>query len=918
MSSADDQATTPLLKQYYETKAKAGDAILFFRMGDFYEFFGDDAVTAARLLEINLTSRDKNKPNPLPMAGVPYHAAQSYIQRLLKAGYKVAIAEQTSMPQKVAGAKAEIATREIVRTFTPAVQFEQESAEATYLATLIKNASTFKAADSWSACLLDPSTGDLLTSTELGVAQIVDLFESFPIKHLLCIEHNSHLPEGLTEELKAREGFLFESLPSNAISLDRARQVLTQAYQILSLENHFESNELVLSSAILVQYVTKTQGPQALAHLRFPRPLIRSDRMVLGPRTAAHLDLFATSEQTPNLFQFLNKTQTALGARELRRWIAEPLLDLGAIHSRQESLKAIGKSRTLRDSLAKHLSQIYDLERICGRVNAKLANPRDTLALARSLHAIESIDSYLIPLQSPDLEPTLAKLKETTERTKALSDEILRTQKDDAPLISREGQIFSSGTHPELDRLIDLSQNGERWLIDLEQKERARTGIGSLKVKYNRVFGYFIEVTQTHLKQVPADYQRKQTTVGGERFFTTELKQFEEEILTASSRQKSLEQELFEKLIERIQAATPEVMKLAKIVAELDTVTALAAFVGLPGWSFPEISKIVETPTPTAGPSLLIEKGRHPLVDEAMRGRFVANSLSLANPESLMIITGPNMGGKSTVMRQTALIVILGQMGALIPAKAASWTLVTSLFTRIGAHDSISKGQSTFMVEMAELAHILHQADKNSLIILDEIGRGTSTYDGMSVAWATLEWIAHHISARTLFATHYHELTVLDKDLPQLTNSHMAVEGTRESKSTDLRFLYELRKGPASESFGIQVARLAGLPAPVIERAWSVLEKLEENSQAVHDQAATRNPLQLSFFEFLEKPGTPITQEAKEVTKEIVREVVKEIVVPHPMLTEITELNLNEMSPIQALNELARIQSSLSKKSTAN
>ncbi len=850
---------TPLMKQYWELKAQAPEALLFFRMGDFYELFGEDAVVASQLLEITLTSRDKNKPNPMPMAGVPHHSVQGYIQRLLKAGKKIAIGEQMEDPETKGAGK--IVRREIVRILTPAVQFDSDSSDAAYLAVLTPQG------NQWVLGCLDASTGETLVSGPLDFEVLLNEFRRLPIRHYLNL-----CPELDLLNLSLSENTLVETLPKNYLSLDRAQAVLKKHYQLESLQAFIPSDAGVLAIGSLVTYVLRTQQKESLAHLRLPEPLQRPKSLILGPNTSEHLDL-------PDLFTLINQTKSALGARQLKRWMAAPLKVSTEICTRQKAVQELAAQTTFtREKITSQLSQIYDLERICGRINTRLANPRDTLALGQSLLSLPHLYRTLETYTAEAWVRMREKLTLLTETLSPLAEKITRIQKEDAPLVSREGGIFKAETHPDLSRLISLSENGQRWLVELETRERESTGITSLKVRYNRVFGYYIEITQAHLKNVPSHYQRKQTMVGAERFFTEELKKFEEEILTASIKQKSYEQDLFNQLLDEIQSHTSAIMEAARVFGEIDALSALACLAGQPGWNFPEINDTLE---------MSIERGRHPVVDRAKPGHFVPNHLHLSPQSRLtLVITGPNMGGKSTVMRQTALIVILGQMGAPVPAQSARWGVVSSLYTRIGAQDAIARGQSTFMVEMSELAHILHQADAHSLIILDEIGRGTSTYDGISVAWATLEWICTQIRARTLFATHYHELIQLASTLPLLANAHMAVESSKKSNRNSLRFLYELREGPTNESFGIHVAQLAGLPKPVIQRAWSVLEDLEKAG------AHPATPPQLSLF----SPPAPETPEENEP------------ILPHPVLKALDEMDVNEMTPVQALNFVVQLQ----------
>lgn len=864
---------TPLMKQYWDLKAQAGDALLLFRMGDFYELFGSDAVEAASILEITLTSRDKNKANPTPMAGVPHHSAQGYIQRLLKAGKKVAIGEQMEDPSKVSGKT--IVRREIVRTFTPGIQFDSEGAESHYLALLLQiptpsrkpsTSASIASQRKWILACLDASTGEALISEPLDTPDLCNELGSLSIAHLLYFLESSSC-----EALKLPGLKLTEELPPNYLSVKQALELLKRHYAVEHLGAFLENDAQAHALGVLLTYTLRSQRVERLAHLQSPAPLRRPKTMILGPRTPQHLDLISTAENTPNLYDLINRTRSAMGARQLKRWLLAPLKSTSEIHRRQEAIKSLATSGV--EKLSAELGKVYDLERISGRINTQLANPRDTLCLGRSLITLNDLVAHLQSFQSPLLREIRTQLSTLAQGLTPLAEDILRTQRDDAPLVARDGSIFNAGKNAELDRLLSLTENGQRWLIELETREREMTGIPTLKVRYNRVFGYYIEVTQAHLKNVPAHYQRKQTTVGAERFFTEELKKFEDEIVHASTRQKALELQLFEELIKTLQEQTVQIMEAASALGRLDALLSLSGLGNESGWTFPVIDDSLR---------LEIQAGRHPLVDTS--GSFVPNDLNLCPETRLtLMITGPNMGGKSTIMRQTALIVILGQMGAPVPATSARWGVVSSVYTRIGAQDAIARGQSTFMVEMSELAHILHHADENSLIILDEIGRGTSTYDGISVAWSTLEWICRKIGARTLFATHYHELTQLAGQLPLLANAHMGVEGARSA----LRFLYQLQDGPTNDSFGIHVAQIAGLPKGVIDRAWKVLHELEEHSAAKNSCDAKQLSL-LTWAEPVESKTTVST--------------------PHPVLTELQTINVNEMTPMQALSFLARLQ----------
>jgi DNA mismatch repair protein MutS len=870
MENLKDDAT-PLMKQYWELKAQVQNALLFFRMGDFYELFGPDAVTASELLGITLTSRDKNKPNPLPMAGVPHHSVQGYIQKLLRAGKKIAIGEQVEDPETVKQGK--IVRREIVRILTPGVQFDAEGSEANYLACLLPH----DQGNSWVLTCLEVSTGEALVSQPTSLASLTHEFQRLPIRHFLRLHTDLN-----SQQLSQSETLLVEDLPKNYLSLERAQSLLKAHYEIENLETFLGSNTGALGLGILLTYTLRTQQQERLAHLQLPTPLQQPKTLILGPNTAQHLEL-------GDLFPLIHFTRCTLGARQLKRWMMAPLKSSLDIAQRQKAVAELAQKKSSHpEKITQNLAKIYDLERICGRINTRLANPRDTLALGQSLEGLKELPSLLTLCESEILILIRERVLHLCEKLTPLAEKITQMQREEAPISSKDGGIFSKGTTPELDRLISLTEDGQRWLVDLELRERELTGISSLKVRYNRVFGYYIEITQAHLKNVPPHYQRKQTMVGAERFFTEELKKFEEEILTASSRQKSMEQELFAQLILEIQKDTSAIMEAARIFGELDALGSLAQLTRLPGWCLPTIDDSLD---------LEIIGGRHPVVDQAKKGHFVPNDLQLSpQTRRTLLITGPNMGGKSTVMRQTGLILILGQMGAPVPAEKARWGVFSSLYTRIGAQDAIAKGQSTFMVEMSELAHILHYADERSLIILDEIGRGTSTYDGMSVAWATLEWICNQIKARTLFATHYHELIRLAESLPSLANAHMAVENDRTVSAHPLRFLYQLKEGPTNESFGIHVAQIAGVPKAIIERAWAILSDLEAGESADDSHVDTRVD-QLSLF----APPQP----------KVVQAPQPPVIEKNPVLVELESMNLNEMTPIQSLTVLERLKKSL-------
>ncbi|MBI3535208.1 MAG: DNA mismatch repair protein MutS, partial [Deltaproteobacteria bacterium] len=673
---------TPLMKQYWELKKQACDALLLFRMGDFYELFGDDAIEASKILEITLTSRNKNQENPTPMAGVPHHSVQGYIQKLLNYGKKVAIAEQME-----AAKTAVLVKREITRFFTPAVQFEEEGIKTSYLATAVFT----NESDMWVLACMDPSTGETLVSDPITKDDLNLEIQNLPIKHFIKLENFSgqkNLPESEgfsarmaekgfsgqknlpeSEGFSARmaekgfsgqknlpesEGFsgqnktefslpkncLHETLPPNYLTQSQASELLKTNYQIENLSLFFPSDTSCFALGVLLAYVLRTQKKEKLTHLRFPVPLHEPKSLILGPKTVQHLDLFPQDSNPLSLFTMINRTKSSLGSRQLRRWLLQPLNEVTEIQKRQKAVQELAETHAAITQFSEIFSQVYDLERISARINTRLASPRDTLAVGKTLSLIPKILNLMTSFQSYSLNEHKAQLQSHEKALETLYFEILKIQKEEAPITAKEGGIFKKNTHIELDRLIELTEEGQNWLIKLEKEEREKTGIPSLKVKYNRVFGYYIEVTQTHLKNVPAHYQRKQTMVSAERFFTEELKNFEGEILTASTRQKLLEEELFIELLQKIENQIPCIMQVAQVFGTLDALISVAQLTKQPGWVFPEIDNSFD---------LDIEKGRHPLVDHALKGAFVPNSTKLFLQTNLaLIITGPNMGGKST------------------------------------------------------------------------------------------------------------------------------------------------------------------------------------------------------------------------------------------------------------------------------
>ncbi len=865
---------TPLMKQFAKLKEQAGNALLFFRMGDFYELFGSDAVEAAPILGVTLTSRDKKAENPIPMAGVPFHSSVGYIQKLLNAGKKVAIAEQFETEESENGKG--IVDRRIIRTFSPAVQFELDDrtghgSQARYLATLAPHDSK-----TYILALLDPATGWVRISEPLIAKDLL----AEPALTQIChfVNFSTKTPVEILDYFQNRDDVLVEEIPHNWVSDSEVKPFLQKQYSKMALSHLLDHQASQKGLALLIQYVLKTQCIETIPHLHEPRALQETDRLSVGPQTHAHLD-------TSDLFDYINKTATSMGARHLHGLLYAPFKTVTAIETQQAAVRELALQSLESAQIHSNLKEVYDLDRILGRVATRLANPRDTYALAMSLKNAFLFEDQFARLQSTKLKSLAGALTTAKTSLSELAEKILRIQKAEAPVHTRDGGIFELGTDPELDKWIKLTTEGERFVVELEQRERQASGISSLKVKYNRVFGYFIEISTANLKNAPAHYQRKQTMVGGERFFTEELKKFEEEILSASQKQKSLEAEIFQNLIDELVAKASALKDLSETLGEIDALISVSMLARRGSWSFPVIDESLD---------LELKDSRHPLVDEALHGKFVANHVLLTPEARTLIITGPNMGGKSTLMRQVAQTLLLGQIGAPVPASAARWGIFHSLYTRIGAHDAIAKGQSTFMVEMTELAHILSHADSRSFVVLDEVGRGTSTYDGMSVASSSLEYLHLNSNARIVFATHYHELTDLEKKLPGVRNTYMKVLDEKGK----LTFLYELAYGRSSKSFGIQVAELAGLPKPVIKKAWTILHALEAGVHGTGsiDGGSEVDSSQMSLF----SAAQPIEETPAQAAMPQAED---------PLRTEIRGLNIDSLRPIDALNLLNELKS---------
>lgn len=788
--------TTPMFEQYHRLKAAHPEALLFFRMGDFYELFFDDAREAAQLLELTLTARNKKDPEPIPMAGVPHHAAASYIQRLVEQGRRVAIAEQVEDPALAKG----LVKREVTRVVTPGIAFDSRMLDQrtpNYLGALSRHADRFGVA------VLDCSTGDFLgtevTTLEAAVSELARLEP----REIL-------LQDGVSAATLKRwmKGVVLSPAVLGSFEDGAARGLLIQR----GLEVP-QGGALTRAAGAALAYGLEMTGG-GLPNVRELRTWSTHGFMVLDETTRRNLELVRTQrtlKRKGSLLHLLDRTCTAMGSRRLREWLGFPLLDLALIESRQRAVHALVEEIDIREQLEWALRQVSDIERIASRVAQGTAHARDLASLGATLDALPDLVGYcsdILPLRT--LLPG--------DLAQDLKVDIQSWLVEEPPIALTEGGLIREGAHAELDELIQLSVDGVGVLNELEQRERESSGIPTVKLRRNKVFGYFLEVTRAHLHKVPDRWIRKQTLTNSERFITPELKELEDRVLGADERRKKLELQLFDALRTRLAAHSTRLAHLARRLAEIDVVRALADVSADLGWCRPEVHD---------GREIEIRGGRHPVVEAMLEEeRFVPNDLVFTDSSELIVLTGPNMAGKSTVMRQVALIVLLAQMGSFVPADSARIGRVDRIFTRVGASDDLGQGQSTFMVEMAETATILHEATDRSLVLLDEIGRGTSTFDGLSIAWAVAEDLADRCRARTLFATHYHELCDLADTRENVINLSIAVS----EQGDEVVFLRRLKSGGASRSYGIQCARIAGLPQPVVKRARSLLKRFEKHA----------------------------------------------------------------------------------------
>jgi len=791
---------TPLMKQYFNIKEKYKDAIVFFRLGDFYEMFGKDAEKASKILQIALTTRDKSKDNPIPMCGVPYFASETYITKLVKAGYKVAVCEQMEDPKDAKG----IVERDIVRVITPGTHIPDNPKENAYIVSI------FPFAGIHGIAIADISTGEFfLYETNKDIQDELYRFEPREIL----------IPQSLSEDLYYKErlnSFFITFYEDWYFDYSEAYKLLLKHLHVSSLEGFGcdNMNAAICSAGALVSYIEETQ--KDTFRLKKIHPLRQENFMFLDATTQRNLELThnlrdGSSDNT--LLWVLDETLTPMGGRFLRTSVLKPLLDIRKIRERQDAVEYLYEDFEKLENLRTSLRKIQDIERLSSKIDSGTANARDLIALKNSISYLPKIKNLLISTRNPYLKSLAEEISELTSIKELIEKSIIETP----PSTLKEGGIIKNGFNNEIDDLRNISKNAKDFISKLEQKEREETGINSLKISYNRVFGYYIEITKSNLHMVPENYIRKQTLVGGERFITPELKEYESKVFGSEERLKALEYQIFQNIIKEISKETNLISTSASAIAIVDFLASLAVVAKRYNYTKPYIEE---------NGILDITDARHPVIERIQTDeRFIPNSVYMNNSdERLLIITGPNMAGKSTYMRQIALIVIMAQMGSFVPASEAKIGISDRIFTRIGASDFLTKGQSTFMVEMIEVANITHNATSKSLIILDEVGRGTSTFDGISIAWAVAEYILNSLRARTLFATHYNELTELALTHEGVRNYNIAVKEWGD----EIIFLRKIEKGPADKSYGIQVARLAGLPDSIIKRAKEVLANLEK------------------------------------------------------------------------------------------
>ncbi|MBT5019454.1 MAG: DNA mismatch repair protein MutS [Planctomicrobium sp.] len=887
--TAKTSKLTPMMQRYMEVKAETPGTILLFRMGDFYELFHEDAEVASKILGLTLTSRDKSSANPVPMAGFPYHSLEGYLHKLITAGHKVSICDQVEDPKTAKG----MVRREVTQIITPGTLTDDallNPKESNFLASVCPTKDAIGLA--WMElstgrflCMeLPHETSDLPAQLGSSSAFVDEIARIHPAE---CLLPENAKDQPVSQRLTELESCIITQRPPWSFAANHCREILLKHFETKTLEGFDlgdEDSAGITAAGALLEYIQETQK-SSLGHIAKLEPYRRGTNLLIDETTRRSLELTRTQREGKregSLISILDETATPMGARLLMDWLSNPLTDRIAIERRLDAVEELTQDSKLCRDLRDQLKDAYDLQRLAARVATLRVSPRDLGSLGRTLALLPKLKAKLSGRTS-DLLKTLEARLDLCPEVRA---DIETSLADELPITTSDGGMIRKGYNEQLDELRDLAKGGKEWIARYQAEEIERTGITSLKVGYNKVFGYYLEVTAVHLSKVPEDYIRKQTLKNQERYITPQLKEYEEKVLRAEDSSKALEAELFQALRERVSSECRRLQETAEILAQIDVLANLAT-IGL--------NARYCRPIITDEPCLDVTDGRHPVLDRLQpSGEFVPNDVILgtdsedetASKELIALITGPNMAGKSTYIRQAALLTILAQMGSFIPASSATIGIADRVFARVGASDELGKGQSTFMVEMTETARILNTATEKSLVILDEIGRGTSTYDGISLAWAITEYLHDHIHCRTLFATHYHELTQLPTTLKSVCNWNVAVH----EQDGDVIFLHKIIPGSADKSYGIHVARLAGVPRDVIGRAGTILETLEADHQDAHGKPTIpkrepKNSRQLSLFDNE----------------------------PHPIVGELQGLNLDEMTPLAALQELHRMKGKIHK-----
>jgi len=897
---------TPMLKQYRAIKEKVPGAILFFRLGDFYEMFFDDAEKASSLLDITLTSRDGGSSGKVPMCGVPYHAAKGYINRLTREGLKVAICEQVEDPLTAKG----IVKREVVRIITPGTNLDDEellSLQNNYIVSCTYREGL------WGVSYLDLSTGVFKLTEVSNDEDLLNELGRIAPKELV-------IPESLRERttllqfIKKEHAIVVNHYEDWVFDLEESQRQLQKQFQLISLEGlGLALYSVGISAAGALLYYLKDNLHNSLAHLKRPTPYRSSEYMMVDRKTQRNLELvelLSGEKRGLTLFTILNETLTPMGARLLSQWIKQPLLSLPQIRERYEAIEGLISNPDCLRTLRVQLKLIRDMERLLGRITCGVCSARDLIAMKESLKVVPEIRGAISPFTSSLIMRQKQELFELKDLVVLIENAIV----EQPPFSTKEGGLIKRGYHAGLDELRDVSRHGKQWVAHLQNQERERTGIKSLKVSFNQVFGYYIEVTKPNLSLVPDNYIRKQTLVNTERFITPDLKEMENKILGAEEKAHALEYELFEEIRQRLLTYVREIQRSADAVALLDVLISLATVAIKNNYLKPEIGE---------DSTIVIKAGRHPVVERVLgEGQFIENDALLDQEDNqLLIITGPNMAGKSTYIRQVALTVLMAQMGSFVPAGYAHIGLIDKIFTRIGASDNLARGESTFMVEMIETANILNNASPKSLVILDEIGRGTSTYDGVSIAWAVGEFLNRSEGPRpkTLFATHFHELTELEHSLKGVKNYHITAREVGE----EIVFIRKIVPGGADKSYGIHVGKLAGLPKEVVERAQEILSYLEEEkiseealAKKLRKKGKTASLKPLPLFKDLEGEDVAQNISHKRVSRAVSEQSVR--MITHPVVKELGELAIDEMTPLEALNRLQQLKEKITSSSSSS